>query len=153
MFIINKVILENLFSIYMEKISKIFNIPPNKINKDLVKYFDFNVKYNKCNHNEKPLFDDVKEFDFSNPINKLIKYYNSEHFKKLLNTKINLNNIYANSSDNIQQIDEIMYYYSLCRPNTRIITCWDRVTHEDVLELIELLKKNGNVYYVRKFRI
>ena len=58
----------------MERIIKTFNISPKEINKDLIKYFDFNVKFNKCNHNEKPLFDDVKEFSFSDPINRLCKF-------------------------------------------------------------------------------
>lgn len=115
------------------------------------KYLVKNFNKHLCNTDIKVLFDNIKEFDF-NEVGKLMyKEFKSEHFKKLLDLKIDSNKIYSDSIDKVRYYDELITYYLQCREKCSIITCWDRVNSTDLEELLQFLKKNGNVYYVRRF--
>lgn len=121
------------------------------LQKDHLKYLPEDINRHLCNTNEKPLFNDIKEYDFK-AVAKLMKStYKIPHFEKINNTSINPEIIYSDDTDKIRYYDELITYYLQCKPNTFLITCWDRVKSDDIPILLNFLKKNGNVYYVRKF--
>ena len=131
-------------------ISKLFNIEPNKIPKNLLEYFVTWTEKHICNTNEKILFTDIQPFDFLQVAKNMYNQYKTDHFEKLLHININPNNIYSSDTKKVKYYDELMSYYLQCRPNTYIITCWDKVKSDDIKEITELLKKNGNLCYIRK---
>lgn len=131
-------------------ISKLFKIDKSKITDELLKYFVTWTERHICNKNENTLFNNIKEFDFNRVAKKLYEEYKSDHFEKLLHIKIDPNIIYSSEHKKVRYYDELITYYLQCRPNTFILTCWDRVKKEDVENIVNFLKKNGNVYYTRK---
>ena len=136
-------------------ISKLFNIHPNKIPRNLLEYFVTWTDRHICNENttlEKTLYTDIEPFDFHQVAKKMYKEYKTEHFEKLLHINIDPNNIYSSDTKKVRYYDELITYYLQCRPNTFILTCWDMVKSDDIKSLVELLKNNGNVYYIRKLQ-
>lgn len=142
-------------------ISKLFNIAPNKIPKNVLQYFVTWTDRHICNDIGKTgktlslgktLFDDIQPFDFNQVAKKMYKQYKTEHFEKLLHININPNNIYSCDTKKVKYYDELITYYLQCRPKISILTCWDIVKSDDIKSLVNFLKKNGNVYYIRKLQ-
>lgn len=131
-------------------ISKLFKVSKDNIPNELLQYFVTRPDRHLCSKNEKTLFDNIQPFDFKQVANLLYKKYTNEHFEKLLHVNIDSDNIYTNEFNKVRYYDELMTYYIQCRPKTYILTCWDRVKSEDIENIKKFLKKNGNIYYVRK---
>lgn len=117
---------------------------------ELKKYHINFIHRHLCNINEGILFNDINPFDFHEVAKKMYEQYKTEHFKKLLHIKINPNKIYSLNTKKVRYYDELITYYLQCRPNSFAITCWDKVKSDDINNIVNLLKKNGNVYYIRK---
>ena len=102
----------------------------------------------------KPLFEGVQEYDYFTPIAKLATYYqqsDSDYYTKF-NDKISKINKSLNKNQTLNQYelspeenDLIMLNYISSRPSCFIITLWSiGINYHD--DLINYLKKNGNVY-------
>ena len=141
---------KSYFNHKKSKFKKSKNLLGN-LHSDHLKYLPKDINKHLCNINEKPLFPDIKEFDFSSVSKRMKKTFKIEHFDKINNTTIIPDTIYSDEIDKVRYYDELITYYLQCRPKTYIVTCWDRVKSDDITELVKFLKKNGNVYYIRKF--
>ena len=132
-----------------------YKVSKNVINPEHIEYYslDEELNYRPVNYTT-PLFSNVNEFDYMEPIKKLTEYYknfNKNYYKNLLDLyqlpilKDNLQNY-----DIIDPIDkdEIMLQYIKCRPNTFVITVWS-IGMIKFNELEKFLKTKGNIYYTK----
>ena len=135
------------------KIKKIFKYD---VNSELEKYFILNPIQYYCNRNILSIFHDKVSYQNSSSADDLFIYfnefYNNKIFKQLINFKIDTYNLYNNNDKNIDLIDMKIKYYTMSRRKAFMITCWDTMTEDDVLEIAKFLDKNGRVYYIRKFK-
>ena len=134
----------------LKKLSKLFDI--NSLKPDHINYFVLNPDKNICNDIENPLFDNIEPDDFHKPIKNLYKQYKLPHFARLLSYQIDTLKVYHDKIKKIRYYDEIMLHYVKCRPQSSIITCWDNMNDEDIKTIVKFLRKNGKVYYIRRFR-
>lgn len=138
-------------------ICSLYNIDSKYIKDCHLKYYHTikNTQYRPFNI--KPMFDHVDQFDYISPLEKLVSYHsknvyydtlyknNIKNLEKAKKSKIRLNLIdEINSADR----DSIMLQYVKCRPKTFIITLW-KPAIESLDKIIDLLEKNGNVYYIK----
>jgi glycogenin glucosyltransferase len=141
-------------------IKKIFGI--KNVNKHHIHYYHLDRSREflpKNNKGSSQLFENIKSYDYFEPLLQLQLYfkkgkskyydnlisrckkckeYNVEHREKLLN-KYNL-------SDN--DADEIILQYVKCRKKSFIITLWP-LAQPYLKDLINFLKEHGNVYYYK----
>ncbi len=138
-----------------EQIAKIYRIDKKYISKDNLS--NYHTNYNKFYkpHNIKPMFEEIKEFDYMQPIKKLCENNNSDYYKNLIKS-YNVGNLNTRLDEynKITPIDkdEIILQYIKCRPKTFIITLWNYINPISN-EVIDFLKKNGNIYYVKKINL
>ena len=127
-----------------------------------VKYYQ--LKYFHTNKNSqyrpfdlKPMFDEIQEYDYMSPLQKLSEYHSkNSYYERLYERNTNLlssatdSKLRLNLVDHINanDRDSIILEYLKCRPKTFVITLW-RPAISGLDKFIELLKKNGNVYYVK----
>ena len=138
-------------------ISKIYKIDKKYISNENLDYY--HIMYNNWYKPElnlvEPMFNDIEEYDYMEPIIRLNKNNNSSYYQNLINNysiqklKIRLDDL--NKIDPVDK-DEIMLQYIKCRKNCFMITLWNN--GESVSkELIDFLEKKGNVYYVKKLKL
>lgn len=143
--------------ININTLANIYRTTPNKISKENIDFYhtQSNRFYIPPNNLVKPMFDDIKEFDYMEPIkrlnkscesiyyNNLIKSYNLEIEKKRLDE---YNKIHSTDKN------EIILQYIKNRKDTYIISIWNNAV--PVLnELIDFLNKKGNVYFLKKLTL
>lgn len=130
-----------------------------RINYNQVDYYYTNDTINCCKYSEKPMFD-IKEFDYLEPIKRLINYYEDDYIKKYYEQLYDRLNTYKPTGfldsslikrEHLEDIDEMMIDYLKCRPKTFILTLWPLVNKTE--DLISFLKKNGNVYYYKEIQL
>ena len=138
-----------------EFIAKIFRTDKSKISKDNLD--NYHTLYNRYYIPSKiqKMFDNIKEFDYLEPIKKLFETTKASYYENLLNNyKIGQTKTRLDEYNKITPTDkdEIMLQYIKCRPNSFIITLW---SYANIIsnEFIEFLEKNGNVYYVKKLNL
>ena len=137
----------------LNDISRKYKIQKNIINKEHLSYYfmDEELIYRPSSFNT-PLFYDIKEFDYMEPIKKLLEYYGNkdDHYYRKLIGRINLPilNVSLDNYDQVDEIDrdEIMLQYLKCRPNTFIIAVWS-IGMPKFSELLSYLETKGNIYY------
>ena len=147
----------NTPNISEDMISKIYRIDKKYISKENLNFY--HTIYNKWYAPElnliEPMFNDIEEYDYMEPIIRLNKNNNSKYYQNLINNysiqklKIRLDDL--NKIDPIDK-DEIMLQYIKCRKNCFMITLWN-YGEPISKELIEFLEKKGNVYYVKKLKL
>lgn len=143
----------NKEKIIMDDISRKYKVPKTIISKNHLEYYflDEELTYRPTSY-KNPLFNDIKEFDYIAPINKLAEYFgkSSNNYYERLSVKYNMP-LFKSSLDNYDSIDQIerddiMLQYLKCRPNIFIITVWS-VGMSKFNELVNYLGTRGNIYY------
>ena len=138
----------------IENISKILKINKKYIHKNQIEYYFLDVTKDYIPINIKPLFKNINEYNYFEPISQLKEYFKnseSDYYKNILKSiNGNKNNIDRKllsefNLDN-ETKDIIIYNYIQCRPLIFILTVWPfAVKYID--KLLEFLNVNGNVYY------
>ena len=136
-------------------ISKIYRIDKKYVSKEnLDNYHTVYNKWYKPDYLE-PMFNNIEEYDYLEPIIRLNKNNKSTYYENLINNyNIQKTKTRLDEFDKITPVDkdEIMLQYIKCRKNTFIITLWNYVEPVSK-EIIEFLEKKGNVYYVKKLKL
>lgn len=107
-----------------------------------------------CEYELEEMFPNIKEYDYIKPIEELTKYYKkSLYFKNLLKEAKKNKNKKILPQNDIN--DEIITEYIKCRKNCSILTFWDKaeMTNNSKKEMINLLEKNGNIYYIKEIEL
>ena len=127
------------------------------IKHDHLKYYHTNTNTQYRPFNVNPMFDRIKKYDYITPLQNLCEYhsagsYYSQLYERtkdvLLNTidtKTRLNLIDKISTSDR---DSIIFEYLKCRPKTVVITLWKPAIIA-LDKFVELLEKNGEVYYIK----
>ncbi len=142
-------------SVSVDLIAQMYNIDAKKISVDNLNHYHIN--YNKWYKPDivEPMFDDIEEYDYMEPIIRLNKNNKSTYYENLINNY----NIQKTKTrlDDLKKItpidkDEIINQYIKCRKNCFIITLWNygNIVSKEVTDFLE---KNGNVYYVKKIKL
>ena len=149
---------------FIYNISKLYNIPQQNIKNEHVKYYYLEKNNQYRPFNIKPMFNDIKEFAYFDPITMLREYHSkNEYLESICNEITNGNIINSDMQNNKMKLNEILNIttehkenilieYIKCRPNIFIITIWNPVV-EIIDEIAKYLEKNGNVYYIKKKKI
>ena len=149
---------------FIYNISKLYNIPQQNIKNEHVKYYYLEKNNQYRPFNIKPMFNDIKEFAYFDPITMLREYHSkNEYLESICNEITNGNIINSDMQNNKMKLNEILNIttehkenilieYIKCRPNIFIITIWNPVV-AIIDEIAKYLEKNGNVYYIKKKKI
>ena len=146
----------------VESIAKLYHVEPNVINPEHLEYYstDPEVQYRPIN-TVTLMFDDIKEYDYVEPLRRLAKYYENKennYYNRLTDSnhisKLPLSKTRLDMYDFIDKIDmdEMMLQYAKCRENLFVITVWP-LSISKLDELISFLELKGNVYYVKKISL
>jgi hypothetical protein len=136
-------------------IAKMYNIDKKYISDNNIDFYHTQSNRFYIPQNIKPLFDNIDEYDYMEPIKRLAEKTKSKYYENLVKnyniptTKTRLDDM--NKMNPVDK-DEIMVQYIKCRPNSFIISLWNLVT-PIVNEVIDFLGKHGNVYYVKKIKV
>lgn len=141
----------------LNTVCEMYRIDCKNIHHYHLKYYHTNKNIQYRPFNLKPMFDDVGEYEYEVPLQKLRDYHSeNSYYSRLLQRNENLLDD-AHTSErrlnlvdqiNVGDRDSIMFQYLRCRPKTFVITLW-RPAIEGLDKLVELLEKSGNVYYIK----
>lgn len=137
----------------IQKIMYKYKVSKKEINPEHLKYYflDEDLVYRPINYNY-PLFSDIREYDYMEPIKKLDEYFKnteSNYYSELYQKyDVPIISQPLNTLDLIDPTDqdEIMFNYVKCRPKVFIITVWS-IGMSKFKELINYLSEKGNIYY------
>jgi hypothetical protein len=136
------------------KMNKYYNLEVS-VRRQTIDYKQYDYMPTKI----KPLFDKIAEYDYFTPIFKLEEYFkNSEsNYYKLLSKKVsqeqqNQQKILNDYNLTEDEKDIIMLNYIQSRPSIFIVTLWT-VGIKYLDEIVNYLKKNGNVYYYKTIEL
>lgn len=154
---INRTIIEHNNNIIENTLDQLYSIDIDDIKnkkKNVFKYYHIERDISYIPLNFKVMFENIKEYDYLEPINKLYQYFgNDSYYKKIKSVwNIPLTKEPLNSYDIIDTIDRdlIMNEYIKCRPNSFILTLWPITGSIDVVnKFVDFLNKKGNIYYVK----
>ncbi len=138
-----------------EVISKMYNIDIKYITNNNIDFYHTQPNKFYIPQNVEPMFDNINEFDYMEPIKKLFELTKSKYYENLIkNYVIPKTESRLDDMNKINPVDkdEIILQYIKCRPKTFIITLWNLLT-PITNEIIEFLGKNGNIYYVKKIKV
>lgn len=122
-----------------------------------LKYYHTNKNSQYRPFNVNPMFDQIKGYDYITPLQKLSEYHshgnyysrlyerNKDLLSDAVSSKTRLNLI---DKINATDRDQIVLEYLKCRPKTFVITLW-KPAIEGLDKFVELLEKNGEVYYIK----
>jgi alpha-N-acetylglucosamine transferase len=139
-------------------VSKLFNVKVHKINDDQLDYYYTFRGTEYVNPQQKPMFDDIKEYDFIEPIKRLNKYYGGDNYYAQLLSMYGDVYKYKNQPlgdqfpEDIDIIDKdaIMLEYIKCRPNMSIITLWPKATQNiKINKILEIVGDFVDIAYVK----
>lgn len=152
-----KIVFEKKFEPNIDQVCRLYRIDCDTIEHSNLKYYHTDIERRFRPYNVKQMLNDIEEFDYLTPLEKLESYHSkNSYYSKLLNrTKEYLktatkNKIRLNLIDKIspEDRDSIMIQYVKCRPNTFIITLWEPALPA-LDNLVKILEKDGNVYYIK----
>jgi len=147
-----------------EKIENIFKVRNSRdrediLNDDLIKYYYLDDKIYCCDVNTEPLFDNIKNYDYLEPIKKLANYYKNvepNYYNTLIDTYSNYNfekPLYIKDSN--YELDEIMLQYVKCFKNMSCLIVWSVANINNVhqTDFYDMLKKNGTVHAIKELNL
>lgn len=136
----------------LNNIAHKYGISKHRLHKEQLEYYylDEDTIYRPVNYNV-PLFDNVQEYDYMEPIRRLSEYFNykSKYYQDLTEKyKIPILKEPLNIYDIIDPVDrdEIMLQFIKCRPNIYVMTIWS-IGMDKFDEIVSFLEKKGNIYY------
>jgi hypothetical protein len=145
-------------------IAKIFKIESTRIHDAQLKYYHNEIDCDYNNLDTKPMWDDIKNGDYFEPVKRLGDYFSSngnknyysdmmEKYKDLIgNSHIKRLDIVSQPAQIIEQIDKdlIMLEYFKCKPDIFTLTFWPLVLHQlSTIDVIKSLEKYGDVIYTK----
>jgi alpha-N-acetylglucosamine transferase len=140
-------------------ISRIFKVPENEVFDSQLKYYHIERDIDYGNTNLKPMWDDIQEYDYLEPIKRLSKYYGkTSYYTELIkmysdsykHKAENLNSQFpAEYMDQIDK-DTIMLEYVKCRPNMFVITLWPVLVRAvEIEKILTIIKKYGHIVHTK----
>lgn len=146
----------------LRTICQLYHVDSNMIRHYHMKYY-FLLKSSQFRpYRISPLFDEINEYEYIQPIKKISLYHSDNNYYHELFTKneTHLKKIGKQRLDEANDLleedrDTIMLQYLKCRQNIFIITIWNTsLLKADYLEnLLTFLANNGNIYYVKKIKL
>lgn len=136
-------------------IADMYGIPDYTIHDNQITYYHVNKSGVYRHINMEPMWDDIPEYDYVEPIKRLSKYFEktTNYYSKILKLDVDMNmkqRLDMHDKVNPSDRDLIMTEYVKCRPNTYIVTIWPIVTkYIDIADIFSLLNSHGNVYYAK----
>lgn len=136
-------------------IAKIFNINEHRVHNSQQYYYYINRDIGYQQHKLCPMFDDIKERDFYEPISRLSKYFKQgNYYEKII--KIYPKSDIEKLSNNIAESDRdlIFFEYLKCKKNIFVLTFWPiLVDNIDTNEIPKILKKYGKICYTKSIKL
>lgn len=146
------------------RIANIYKMSYHRVNERHIKYYQINQEIHfRPIKNLHPMFLEMQEYDYQEPIKRLSEYYKdsgSNYFENLYNKiknitfqTIQLNKIkeYQNNTS-IADMDQIMLQYIKSRPKTFVLTLWTKVA--DFGETISQdLGQHGIISYTKEISL
>lgn len=135
----------------VQKIYKIIDV-----NREQLEYYHLDIDIGYRAIYLLPEFEDIKIYDYFEPIKRLQEYYEI-YYDKLLNLKEDI--IYSDRLDKYiktgysSSADQIMLEYIKSRPNVKIITCFPNFLESDLESFISTIAELGHIYYVKKINL
>ena len=141
-------------------IKKVYQMKNDKkINKSQEKYFYLSRDTEYDNVKMRPTWEDVKEYDYMEPVSRLSSYYGElSHYNKIIKLYADY---YAGkvgrldeqfAIDIIDPVDRdlIMLEYIKCRRNMNVLALWPIIVKKiENDRLIKILEKYGNICYTK----
>jgi hypothetical protein len=136
-------------------IANILNVDESNIKNDTLKYYYTKFPEWCCDYDEKIMFDNIGDYEFTKPIKLLSQYYDSDetkYFGNLYKKIKKYENIkkYINSSKEDEDIDQMMLQYTKCKNKMNIMSLWSK---NDKKDIIKLLNDNGKIYYIKTIKM
>lgn len=140
-------------------IKKLLNI--KKVNDEQLDMYYLDDKLSYRPYKLKPMFPNINDYDYLEPIKKLTKNFPDTNYYNSLLDKLNEINIQNNKPLNIinnlnnmdiEDIDNIMLQYIKCKTSCFIISVWP-VAFDIMDQIVDELGKNGNIYYVKNISL
>jgi hypothetical protein len=139
-------------------VRRIFQIKKEvNVSKEHLKYYYLNKYEYCCDIGLKPLFDNIKKFDYSEPTKKLSEYYKGsdpnyfkELYSKVKNTKWSAPVFWDDFS---LLVDGMMLNYIQCFPNMSLMVLWptcDISKHIKQTNFYKKLEENGTIHGGKK---
>lgn len=140
-------------------VSKIFKVDISEIHDDQLKYYHIERDSDFIYNGIKPMWDDIEEYDYLEPINRLAKYFGKKSYYYEM-IKMYSYNYKKNKSTLDQQftreimdqidMDAIMLEYVKCRPNMFVVTLWPIISKKlSVNDINEIIGKYGHIAYIK----
>lgn len=136
----------------VNSVSRTYGVMTDKIRHNHLKYYHTNGSSQFSPRFVRPMFNNIKEFDYVTPIKNLAKYHGTGSYYGDLYNRLDKSMRETNGLDQIKDpidIDLIMMEYIKCRPNTFVISLWPKAV-KHWKQLAEKLEKDGNVYYSKR---
>jgi alpha-N-acetylglucosamine transferase len=142
-------------------IGKLLNIKPDELDKTIhdnqLIYYSTNLYISYRPFNLQPMWEDIGNFDYMEPIKRLADYFGkTSYYAKLLDLYYDMATETItedlNTYDRIDPLDRdfIISNYIKSKKSTYIITFWPVVqAHTEFSELIEIIKEYGLIYYTK----
>lgn len=155
---IDKVSSKSKHHISKNIISKIFNTDYKHIHTKQSSYYHINRDSGYKETNLSPMYDDIKESDYAEPIRRLSKYFKKgNYYQKILNTytnsqikKLELDSDNNNNDDK----DLIMLEYIKCKKDMCVIIFWPTLTDKiNESDINTFLQKYGIVHYIKQINL
>lgn len=130
-----------------------YNIPYKKIQDEHIPYFYTSYPQLCCKYELTEIRNDVEPYEYYKAIKYLNDYYydiKSNYYKKLLSEAEKHGNNIENYPKNVA--DRIIFEYIRFRKNTHCLTLWPNASGL-VDKLVDFLKPNGNIYYIKKIKL
>jgi hypothetical protein len=131
-------------------LSQIYHVPIHSSQQALYYSDRFNIY---SNMNPKLMFDDINEYEYIKPIQKLAEIYGKDSYYETIMSYVQVTKqipLYKYNYFENDMRDFIMLEYSKCRKDMFIITLWPLVNDiEKTNQFVKYLEKLGSVPYVK----
>jgi hypothetical protein len=140
-------------------ISKVFQIDENEINDAHIQYYHTERDIDFVPRELEPMWNDIREYDYMEPIKRLAQYYGEKSYycklvkmydENFVNKAEKLDKQISNYLNNPIDKDCIMLEYIKCRPHMCVVTLWPMLTNKMKLDdITKLLEKYGDICYIK----
>jgi hypothetical protein len=141
-------------------LAKLYGIEENRIKDAQLKYYHNEID---CDYNDlqtKPMWDDIKNGDYLEPLRRLAKYFGKSYYSELLERcPDKLSTRLDREVDPVPQLDSsdkdlIMLEYLKCKPDVFVLTIWPLVLHQiSTDKVIETISKYGDIVYTKTLNL
>lgn len=129
-------------------------VPAHKIKNHNINHYFTRDNILCCKYDRKPINNNIEPYEFNKAIGVFADYYKdikSDYYKNLLRVSQGIGENILDQKPN-EELDHVVQEFVKFRPNTFVMTLWPNCQGR-MDELMNLLNKNGKVYYVRKINL